>query len=603
VFGRLAAFLMENPYQPSGRVSVARFLPLLLLSMIVAVVMAVVLCLSEANWYFFIITPFVLSLPVFGMLLVTIQIGRCRNRIVGSLAGLLLLSLYYGGYWLISYGVNVVGQGPEAVEYVRLHGGAPGIVGYFHFRCKQTVIESTPGVPNEHKHKANDSDAVGAYLFYGLELLLIPGAGFLAGRSRGGRVFYENVGRWSSSIDLRFAGSEFATVYDTVLSADWTPLAKLARLPRFGGGGAGSSFTILKLEYLPAATDQPVYVTISGTNLGKNPAAKAAGAKGLAGISKTFVRQHEVSAATAQALPEFAATTGTPKAGTTPQPMLPEKRPSIFRGALEKAGIIGKAGGPDFRENAVKVSQVVLASSPRSLNPADINRSLCLPADANPSAKLKSAAWYDLKMVSAAAVLMFCGVILAAVSESPKDSGDAGRKKENPVLLATGATLFVVGGIGFAGILVGGNVLRKRSMIRTLCRRPGALFGAEAKGETMVLRMEDAHTFHQLKSTPQDIGVCLFDADRRRLLVEGICHRYVICGSDVTKLTLLDAGTTTALQLNYRIGNDELALALTTTGLGRQALVHSPLLMWLAPRSGKKLLERFRRTLSYTGLL
>jgi hypothetical protein len=85
------------------------------------------------------------------------------------------------------------------------------------------------------------------------------------------------------------------------------------------------------------------------------------------------------------------------------------------------------------------------------------------------------------------------------------------------------------------------------------------------------------------------------------LLVEGICHRYVICGADVIKLTLLDSGSATTLQLNYRIGHEELALALSTTGLGRQAFIHSPLFLWLAPRSGNKLVERLCRTLNLAG--
>jgi hypothetical protein len=440
-------------------------------------------------------------------------------------------------------------------------------------------------------------------LFYGLELLLIPGAGFLAGRNHGGRVFYENLGRWSSALELRFAGSEFATVRDTVLSSDWTPLSKLARLPKLGGGGAGSSFVMLKLEYLPGEYDQPVYLTISGTNLGKNPAAKAAGAKGLAGISKTFIRQHEVSASIAQALPELAAAIGKPASAIAPSAASPERRPSVLRGALEKAGIVGKAGGPDFRENAAKASQAVVASSPRVFSPADLNRSLCLPSDSSPARKLKSAALFDLKLIIPAAALMITGGILAAANEAPKDSEQSVHAKGNPVALAAGATMFVLGGIGFAGVLIGGSTLRKRVLMRQLCRRPGALFGAETGGKTMLLRMEDAHKFHLMKSTPQDIGICLFDASRRRLLIEGICYRYVVCGGDVTKLALLDSGTATTLQLNYHIGTEELALALSTTGLGRQAFLHSPLFMWLAPRTGKKLLERFQQTLNFTGLL
>ena len=593
-------------YQPSGRVSLGRFVPLILLGVVVALVMAFVLCLLEANWYFFIFTPFIVGLPVFGALLVVIRVGRCRNRVVGAIVGLLLLGLYYGGYWTMSYMLNVVWQGPEVVEYVREEGGAPGLPGYFRFRCRKALIKSTHDMGAPHR-RSNDADAFGAYMLYGLEWVLILGAGFVAGRNNGGRVFYENLLRWSSAAELRFAGSEFRTVYGAAQSQDWTPLSRLARLPKLGGG-AGSSFVAMKVEYAPGATGEPVYVTISGMNLGKNPAARAVGMKGWGGISKVFVRQQSASnlSALAQTLPEFAAVVAAPTQATSARiaagPTLHTERPSVLRSALEKAGMIGKkATGPDFRESAVKISTALLSGSARVLNPADLNRSLCLRADSNPAAKLRSAARIELKLIVAAAVLMVGGAMIAAVSEAPRNEAQRMSAKANPVMVVVGGTMFGIGLTGFVVALVAGTALRKQTLMRTLCRRTGAVFGPEAQGATMVARIENAQTFHLMKSAPEDIGVCLFDQPRRRLLIEGISHRYVICGSDVTKLALLNSAQTTTLHLNYRVGDGELTLALSSGGLGRHVALHSPLFMWLASRSSKKLVRQFQQTLNVPG--
>jgi len=592
----------EEGYRPSGWVSLGRFLPLFLLGLIIACLMAFVLCLLENNWYFFIITPFIVSVPVFGALLLAIRVGRCRNRVAGAIVGLLLLGLYYGGYWTMSYLLNVVSQGPEAVEYVRQEGGAPGVLGYFRFRCRKAVIKSTEDFGQRERH-SDKGDPFGAYLFYGMEIVLILGAGFLAGKNSAGRVFYENAGQWASSMELRFAGGEFATAYRAAQAQDWGPLAKLSRLPRLGGNAA-SSLVTMKIEYLKGATDEPVYVTISGSNLGKNPAARAAGAKGWGSISKTFIRQRMVSGAAVQSLaqvvPEFAAV-ATPAAiqQAAAGPTIHTQRPSPLRAALEKAGVIArKTDGSDFRETAVKASAALLSGSVRALNLADLNRSLCLVAEPNAAARVKSEGRFELKLIGCAAVLLVGGALIGALGEGSGDKSALHPVPGNLAVETVGWTLFSIGLAAFLGALIAGSTVRKRMLMGRLCRRPGALFGAETKERTMLLRVEDARTFQFMKSAPEDIGVCLFDEPRRRLLIEGISHRYVICGADVTKLALLSSGRTTTIQVDYRVGNEELALALGPMGLGRHVAAHSPLFLWLAKRSADKLTQRFRKVLN-----
>src|SRR5579859_5563694 len=152
-------------YHPSGRVDLIRFVPLVLMTIVAAMVMAYVLCVLEGSWYLFVITPFLVGLPVLGGIWMTIRLGRCRNRIVGATLGLLLMSLYYLGYWWMSYQVRVVQYGPEAVDRVAEIGGAPGVLGYINFRCKNAVIESEHDFSRKREH--NESDTVFAYVFYG----------------------------------------------------------------------------------------------------------------------------------------------------------------------------------------------------------------------------------------------------------------------------------------------------------------------------------------------------------------------------------------------------------------------------------------------------
>ena len=90
-------------YRPSGKVNILFFVPLFLLSMAIAFGMAIVLFYISDNWYLFFITPLILCLPVAGMIYVTIRGGRCRNRFLAALTGLVLMLSYYGGYWGLNY--------------------------------------------------------------------------------------------------------------------------------------------------------------------------------------------------------------------------------------------------------------------------------------------------------------------------------------------------------------------------------------------------------------------------------------------------------------------------------------------------------------------
>jgi uncharacterized membrane protein len=85
----------SEKYKSSGKISLVRFLPLLMFSILVSIIMAIVLLFLEADFLYICFTPFLVSLPVFGVLFLLIHFGRCRNSIVGALAGLILTIQLY----------------------------------------------------------------------------------------------------------------------------------------------------------------------------------------------------------------------------------------------------------------------------------------------------------------------------------------------------------------------------------------------------------------------------------------------------------------------------------------------------------------------------
>src|SRR5262245_31088110 len=92
-----------DTYIPSGRVALLRFGPLLLVGVVVALIMAGVLLIAEDGFYFYFITPLVLAVPVFGAIWAVVRWGRCRNPGLAGLVGIVLIFVYYAGYWELSY--------------------------------------------------------------------------------------------------------------------------------------------------------------------------------------------------------------------------------------------------------------------------------------------------------------------------------------------------------------------------------------------------------------------------------------------------------------------------------------------------------------------
>src|SRR5690349_19923608 len=86
-------------YVPSGRVNLAAPVPILVALVWVALGMAFVLLLAERRLYLTFLTPLLLGLPVFAVIGLSVRWGQCRHRGLGGLIGVILVFVYYAGYW------------------------------------------------------------------------------------------------------------------------------------------------------------------------------------------------------------------------------------------------------------------------------------------------------------------------------------------------------------------------------------------------------------------------------------------------------------------------------------------------------------------------
>jgi hypothetical protein len=221
--------------------------------------MAYVLYLCEARLYFLIITPAILAVPVLGMLLLAVYFGRCRNPLLAGGLGLLLMTFLYGGYWLFSYQFNVRVYGPMAQAQLSQIAGESGFLGYLILRCKMTPL----GV-------LTDSQAIIARNLAGrgLELGILLAMGLYAGRRLARRAYFEDYGRWASSVAFLFPPDALPIVREVIEQQEWSRLDSVRKKSvtadeRRAGG------MLFRVEYLPRSVDQPAYITIEGAALGR----------------------------------------------------------------------------------------------------------------------------------------------------------------------------------------------------------------------------------------------------------------------------------------------------------------------------------------------
>ena len=126
---------------------------------------------------------------------------------------------------------------------------------------------------------------------------------------------------------------------------------------------------------------------------------------------------------------------------------------------------------------------------------------------------------------------------------------------ESPALFLLGLGVFFLAVIA----VVGEAMMRNGRVRRLVVRRCGA---EQVPRGAPCVSIEDARTFSQLKTAPEDMGLLWIEPDAGTLILEGLSHRYRIQGADVMRISKRWALCITAVTIAYRINGVELELTL-----------------------------------------
>jgi hypothetical protein len=560
-------------YRPSGRVAWVHFLPLAAVALIAAGMLAWFMGRLEWTAYMIVITPTVLCVPLLGALLLAIYAGRCRNVLVAGALAAIMMCIFYAGFWLLSYYNNVMLSGPGVAQQIEEAIGVRGLTGYFLMRCR------TDGPPGQSFEGSTRAMIINLIL-RGMEFGIVLAAGLYLARRMAKRAYFEDYGRWASSCSFGFPSQHLQTVLNSVQRQDWTLLRDLekgtiTREQRLRG------YIAFRTEYLPRSTDQPVYVTVEGILL---PRPIVVILPFLARWMRRWISQRTVLPESAQQLKQYlggldlgdAARSVTENASnasggigywSSDHAIEGQARSTPFRSMLAEIGLTGETlvgRGDDFRTAAAMASYELFARYPQ-LSPDAAEVSFCYPAEAEPVPRLKRLSRFD-----AALVFSFFGGAMASVVGTLVGPALMGVNMWLSVIV-TGISLLLMG----LGILCFLFQLLLFPRITTwlllgyFARRPGNLIDAQrARLPRKLIRIEDPATFHISKITPEDWGICVLDAQHRRLIIEGISHRYLIRGVDVTQLKPVQSSMSVVVQINYRIGEHTFGIALNRYGMG-----------------------------------
>jgi hypothetical protein len=279
-----------------------------------------------------------------------------------------------------------------------------------------------------------------------------------------------------------------------------------------------------------------------------------------------------------------------------------------IRSILGESGLLGgmmpAQSASDFRDRASAATTAIIGPWPESglAGIEGVDASLCSPAETDPRPVLKRLS--SLEVILSYVFLGCCiaGSASIYITAGFRESGD------RP---SADLSRFVGRSIGTFGILIlifqifGFRWFQGRRLLRRFARRSGSLL-TSPNGDRLVIRLEDAATFHLPKFTPEDWCVCALDPVRRRLLIEGVSHRYVVRAQDVVGVWPVPRGSSTSIFIQWRVGAEELLVALNRPNMGHvflYTLSRSPLIgLPLRPFSGHGSMKLARKFVAALGI-
>jgi hypothetical protein len=121
-----------------------------------------------------------------------------------------------------------------------------------------------------------------------------------------------------------------------------------------------------------------------------------------------------------------------------------------------------------------------------------------------------------------------------------------------------------------AGFIVSLVYRKLRSLVlqAILTGRQDSLLKTSSGLPTRPLGIEDGKTVRKVKFLTEDEGICVLDAQRQRLLIEGCSYRYVIYAKDVFLLEPMSGYALSGARLVCRMGGHQLEMVLKSAGQG-----------------------------------
>jgi hypothetical protein len=205
-------------YRASGGVRLGLFLLWLLPAIATAALMALLLFWLFLNgYYYLIVMPVLVSLPVAGLIRLAVGKGHCRNWLLGGLAGLCAAALLYLGYF---YCGMVYHWGPRAMSRPDL------LPAYIKARMKSDVVRDVGG----SKESATRSTGMN-WLMFGFDSSIIMLVGVFTGVQRSRKPYCEICKRWMMRHVTSLSPKASAAVLNALQIGSSQELAALCTAP------------------------------------------------------------------------------------------------------------------------------------------------------------------------------------------------------------------------------------------------------------------------------------------------------------------------------------------------------------------------------------
>jgi hypothetical protein len=246
----------RDVYRSTGAVNWLRLVPAAVGLLLVAAIMAVALCAAFfSGYYWLFITPILASLPVMGMLYVTLKFSHCRNMVIAFLLAAMSYGVLYLGYY---HACLVRTVGIWALPHVELLGP------YIDFRMQTDEVRDAAKPEKQNNQNVQRRPGATAMNWFGFGMESLGLISFAVGIafSVTSRAFCNRCRQWKTSRTLVYSpgtGEKIFAAYEAGRLDDVQKLTTASLPPR-------TSACEMTVEFCPDersdAGDCPVYFSL-----------------------------------------------------------------------------------------------------------------------------------------------------------------------------------------------------------------------------------------------------------------------------------------------------------------------------------------------------